>query len=104
MKKIFSKQKILRSFLSGLGVWVWGIQISAGLSGSEALFCYTRDAWGNKTLIRNNGEVYVEDIFVMEIPKDEWMDNENTTITIILEDEAGNRKTKTIKLHKKDPD
>lgn len=103
MKKFYSKQIILRSFLAGLGVFVWGIKIFTGLSSSEVLFCYTRDVRGNKTLIKDNGDVFVEDIFVMEIPKDEWKDNENTTVTIILEDEAGNRKTKTIELHERKP-
>lgn len=103
MKKFLSKQKIVRSFLIGLGICVWGIKIPAGLRGSESLFCYTRDAWGHKTLVRDNGEVFVEDIFVMEIPKEAWKDNENATVTIILEDEAGNRKIKTIILHESNP-
>lgn len=98
MKKFLSKQKTVRVLLAGLGILIWGLIIPSGLNGSEALFCYTRDARGNKTLVRDYGEVFVEDIFVMEIPSKEWEDNENTTVTIILEDQDGNRKMKTIEL------
>lgn len=103
MKKFLSKQKIIRSFLIGLGVFVWGIKIPAGLNDSESLFCYTRDAWGHKTLVKDNGEVFVEDIFVMEIPKEAWKNDKNVTVTIILEDEDGQRKTKTIRIHESKP-
>lgn len=103
MKKFLSKQRIIRSLLFGLGIFIWGIKIPNGLRTSESLFCYTRDALGNKALVKDYGEVFVEDIFVMEIPKEAWKEHENATVTIILEDEAGNRKTKTIKLHERNP-
>ena len=98
MKKFLSKQKIARGLLAGLSFFIWGFLVPTGLNGSETLFCYTRDASGNKALVRDFGEVYVEDVFVMEIPSKEWEDNESATVTIILEDEDGNRKVKTIEL------
>ena len=103
MKKFFSKQRILRVFLLGFGIFIWMIKIPSLVDTKEALFCYTRDEWGNKELIKDNGAVYVEDSFVMEIPKKEWSLTEDTTVTIILEDKNGNQKIKTIKLYEKEP-
>lgn len=98
MREFFSKQRIVRGLFAGLSILIWGFIIPSGLNDGEALFCYTRDARGNKTLVRDYGEVFVEDIFVMEIPSKEWKNNENTTVTIILEDQDGNKKIKTVEL------
>ena len=103
MKNILSKQRVIRSFLIGLCIFIWGIKVPALLGNSTPLFCYTRDEWGNKTLVKENGAVVVEDTFIMEIPKKEWSENSSTTITITLEDEEGNRKARTIKILKKEP-
>jgi len=102
MKKIRSGQIYLRILLIGLAVFIWGYKMPMSLEKVESLFCYIRDDRGNKALIRDNGAVFVEDIFVMEIPKKSWAEKENVTITVILEDEEGNRKIKKIRLYEKE--
>ena len=99
MRKILSGQIVIRGLLIALVFIIWGIKIQ-GLK-MESLFCYTRDVYGNKALIKDNGEVFVKDVFVMEIPMDVWDTDENVTITVILEDEKGNRKMKKMYLHEK---
>ena len=42
--------------------------------------------------------VYVEDVFIMEIPVEDLVLDGDSTITVIMEDETGNQKKKTIKL------
>lgn len=103
MQKFLSKQIIMRGFLIGFGIFLWGVKIPAQSGSRDTLFCYTRDAKGNKALIKDNGTVFVEDTFIMEIPKEEWTENKDTTITIILEDSGGNQKRKTIRLYEKEP-
>lgn len=103
MKKILSGQIVLRILLIGLAIFIWGFKIPGQFNRGEALFCYMRDINGNKALIRDNGAVFVEDIFVMEIPKKSWDGKENVTITVILEDEEGKRKTKKIRLYGEEP-
>lgn len=103
MKKILSKQRIFRSLLICLCIFTWGIQIPGQSGSRETLFCYTRDAFGNKALVKENGAVFVEDIFIMEIPKEEFAYSEDTKITIILEDKEGNQKIKTMRLYEKKP-
>lgn len=101
MKKILSEQRVLRILLIGLAIFIWGFKVPVHINEGESLFCYMRDLNGNKALIRDNGAVFVEDIFIMEIPKKSWDGNENVTITVILEDEEGNRKMKKIRLYEK---
>ena len=101
MKKILSGQICLRILLIGLAVFIWGYKLPSQFEKVSTLFCYMRDVNGNKALIRDNGAVFVEDIFVMEIPKKSWEENENVTLTVILEDEDGNRKIKKIRLFEK---
>lgn len=103
MKKFLSKQMVLRSLLIGCSIFIWGVKVPAQLGSKDSLFCYTRDALGNKALIKDNGAVFVEDTFIMEIPKEEWTENEDAIITIILEDENGNQKMKTMRLYEKEP-
>ena len=103
MKKILSGQMCLRGLLIGLVLFIWGYEVPEHMNSDETLFCYMRDVNGNKALIRENGTVFVEDIFVMEIPKKSWDENENVTITVILEDEEGKRKTKKVRLFEKKP-
>ena len=103
MSKFISKQNILRSILTGISFWIWGMIIPAGATSYEPLFFYMRDEVGNKALIRNNGLVYVEDVFVIEIPTDEILANGDSTITVIMEDEYGNKKSKTVRLCSKNP-
>ena len=102
MKKILSRQIYLRILLIGLTIFIWGYKMPMQYESVESLFCYMRDVNGNKALIRDNGAVFVEDIFVMEIPKKSWDGNENVTITVILEDQEGNRKMKKIRLYGKE--
>ena len=102
MKKILSGQMCLRGLLIGLVLFIWGYEVPEHMNSDETLFCYMRDVNGNKALIRENGTVFVEDIFVMEIPKKSWDGNENVTITVILEDQEGNRKMKKIRLYEKE--
>lgn len=101
MIKILSGQRVFRGLLIGLSVFIWGFKIPNLFGSTETLFCYTRDSYGNKALIKDNGAVFVEDIFVMEIPKNEW--NENVKVTVILEDDNGNQKIKTIRLYETKP-
>lgn len=103
MKKILSGQMWLRGLLIGLVLFIWGYEVPEHKNESEPLFCYMRDINGNKALIRDNGTVFVEDIFVMEIPKKSWDGNENVTVTVVLEDEKGKCKTKKIRLYGKEP-
>lgn len=101
MKKILSGQRGLRGLLAGLCIAIWSLAIRGQSVTKDSLFCYTRDDYGNKALIRENGAVFVEDIFIMEIPKEEWEKNENVSLTVILEDESGNQKIKKIRLCEK---
>lgn len=103
MKKILSGQMILRILLVALGIFIWVFKVPQQFNKRESLFCYMRDINGNKALIQDNGAVFVEDIFVMEIPRKSWDENENVTVTVILEDEDGNRKMKKIRLYEKKP-
>lgn len=96
MKKILSGQIVLRGLLIVLEILIWGYGICGQSDRKDTLFCYTRDSYGNKALIRDNGVVFVEDIFVMEIPSQSWDGNDNVSVTVILEDEEGNQKTKKI--------
>lgn len=98
MKKLISKQKVLRSLLLGLGIYIWFILVPGQMGEVSSLFCYTRDEAGNKTLVRDFGTVYVEDVFIMEIPVEDLVLDGDSTITVIMEDETGNQKKKTIKL------
>lgn len=101
MVKPVSKQKIIRSMLIGICLFIWGIWIPSQIGDVVTLFCYTRDEMGNKALVKDNGVVYVEDTFIMEIPADEMDKSGESTITVIMEDEMGNRKKKTIRLCQK---
>ena len=101
MFKPVSKQKIVRSVLIGITLFIWGIWIPGQIGDVVTLFCYTRDEKGNKALVKDNGVVYVEDIFIMEIPVDEIDKTGESTITVIMEDELGNQKKKTIRLCQK---
>ena len=103
MKNILSGQRIFRGLLIGFILFIWGYKIPDIYSSKEVLFCYTRDSYGNKALIKDNGAVYVDDIFVMEIPKNEWDTDKDVTVTVILEDENGNQKIKTMRLYEKKP-
>ncbi|MBQ8041493.1 MAG: hypothetical protein IJ274_16780 [Lachnospiraceae bacterium] len=103
MRKILSGQIVIRGLLIALTVFIWGIKIPGQFYSREVLFCYTRDMYGNKALIKDDGAVFVEDIFVMEIPLDIRNQDENITVTVILEDESGNRKTKKVRLYEKKP-
>ncbi len=103
MRKVLSGQIWIRGLLIALTLFVWCIKVPEGYKGKETLFCYTRDGNGNKELIKDDGMVYVEDTFVMEIPADEWNFKESVTVTVIVEDKEGNRKTKKIRLNEKRP-
>ena len=103
MRKILSGQIVLRILLIVLGIFIWGFIVPEQFNRGESLFCYMRDVNGNKALIQDNGAVFVEDIFVMEIPRISWKENENVTVTVILEDEEGNRKMKKIRLYEMEP-
>lgn len=103
MRKFLSGQIWIRGLLIALTLFVWCIKVPERYKEKDTLFCYTRDCNGNKALIKDDGTVYVEDIFVMEIPAVAWDFKETVTVTIIVEDEEGNRKTKQIRLNEKEP-
>ena len=103
MKKILSGQRILRGLLIALIFFMLVIKDEKQSENAETLFCYTRDGCGNKALIKDNGAVCVEDVFVMEIPSGEWNCNGSVTLTVIVEDQEGNRKTKKLRLYEKKP-
>lgn len=102
MFKFISKQKIARSILIVLAVFIWESAIYVNSGSKATLFCYTRDELGNKALVKDNGIFYVEDTFIMEIPKEEFKESGNSTITVIMEDESGNQKRKVIRLYPKE--
>ena len=85
MLKPVSKQKIIRSMLIGICLFIWGIWIPSCIGDVVTLFCYTRDEMGNKALVKDNGVVYVEDTFIMEIP----------AVPIVLVAESALKKDKT---------
>lgn len=103
MRKSLSGQIWIKGLLIALALFVWCIKVPERYEGKNTLFCYTRDEYGNKALIKDDGTVYVEDIFVMEIPSDAWDFKENVTVTVIVEDEDGNRRSKKIRLNEKKP-
>ncbi len=101
MKEFLSKHGRKRVLLACTGLFLWLVVIPFRGNYAEPLFCYTRDAFGNKALMKDEGVVYVEDVFVVEIPKEEWDGSGENTVTVILEDENGRIKTKTLKLYEK---
>ncbi len=103
MRKSQSGQIWIRGLLIALALFVWCIKVPERFEKKEQLFCYIRDVHGNKALIKDDGTVYVEDTFVMEIPANAWDFKESVTVTVIVEDEEGNRRTKKIRLNEKEP-
>ncbi len=103
MRRNSSGQLGIRGLLIALALFVWCIKIPEIIHNNDTLFCYTRDGYGNKALIRNDGTVYVEDTFIMEIPTESWKLKESVTLTVIMEDEDGNKKTKRIRLNEIKP-
>ena len=103
MKKHSSGQLGIRGFLIALALFVWCIKIPEIFQKNETLFCYTRDSYGNKALMRDDGTVYVKDTFIMEIPTEAWKLKEGVILTVILEDEDGNRQSKRIRLNEIKP-
>ena len=96
MKKNLSGQSLFRGLLVTFVIFLWGILIPKKELQVDSLFCYTRDSYGNKALMKDDGIVEVEDVFILEIPLKKKEDS--LTFTVIMEDEKGRKEVKCIEV------
>lgn len=96
MKKNLSGQSLFRGLLVTFVIFLWGILIPKKELQVDSLFCYTRDSYGNKALMKDDGIVEVEDVFILEIPLK--MKEDSLTFTVIMEDEKGRKEVKCIEV------
>ena len=98
MKKNLSGQSLFRGLLVTFVIFLWGILIPKKELQVDSLFCYTRDSYGNKALMKDDGRVEVEDVFILEIPLEKKQGEDSLTLTVIMEDEKGRKEVKCIEV------